>query len=213
MHRNAVLGSFAIIGLFFGFWGVCRHEIASGDARRLSQAAKLTHWIHGPIEAAFLVRALEGVSDPGSLEVAANLYRNQKAAGLTPQNALRAKVSDAQAAAVLHAFDPASLRLGEVLPVFAWFDRSSGKYSDEARTALSAFIRLPLEVHQEISLLDLGSQSARALALMRAKALGRPELLAAIGARLDQLSPQEKVEALEVLAASNRSLASPAAAH
>jgi hypothetical protein len=158
---------------------------------------------------ASLVATLEGEGDPHELEIAADLYRARNIQGLTPQNALRAKVTDAQAAAVLRAFDPATLRLGEVLPVFSWFDRTADKNSDEARGALAAFIRLPLEVRQEIALLDFGSRSARRLALMRAKALGRPELFEAIEARLDKMPLPDRAEAIAALPSRGRGLASP----
>lgn len=161
------------------------------------------------VDDASLVSILEGRGDPRALEAAAKLYRARKAQGLTPQNALKDKFTDAQAAAVLHAFEPESLRLGLVIPVFAWFDRTSKMTSEEARMALAEFIKLPLGLHEEIALLDMGSRSARRVALLRAKATGRPELLAAIQERLNTMPLQDRAEAIEVLPNKGRSLSSP----
>jgi hypothetical protein len=156
-----------------------------------------------------LVSALESPNGKGpDLLTVARVYRKQGARGLTIQNALANKVSVADASAALTAFDPEAIRYGELLPLFVWLDQKAQE-PRHSHEALRLFVKTPLEPRQEVSLLDLGSRSARRFAFMRAKKSGSPELLSAISERVDRMSLEDRAAALEVLAHKGRKVASP----
>lgn len=130
----------------------------------------------------------------------AKIYRTQHSQGLTIQNAIAQKKSDAQVEAVLTAFEPASMRLGELVPLFVWFERKPGEFSREAKQTLYRLVKVPMDLHQTEEILDSSSRAGHELALIRARYYRSPELLEVITSRLPRMSLQERVMATDTLA-------------